>query len=159
MFSHTRLMLIAAAGLLLAGPTLSQEQPADSLGPLLALSDSVQTVVAKALLTKDIPLLRTVLKDEVGILLPGPIPLSAKEATTVYDALLLVTFGGGELKTSRVKTKRMKNAEQYVQELCSFELTRTAADSTVQSWTGHYTAYWFEDKGQWSLYRIFITRR
>ncbi len=157
-----RVLTVVVALGLLASASGAQDEEIDSAAAienLLQISDSLQAEVGKALKDRDIEALRTILPEDLGIVLTGGTAVAGHDATHKYGELLMDTFGGGDLKTKRERSGWMPKTAGYSQELCAFEFTRLAADSTTQKWTGHMTIYWLYQEGRWNLKRLYLSKR
>lgn len=159
-----RLTLTLAAAIacvaLLNSPGYTEKQKqVGSLDVLQHVSDSVQALLAKSLLDSDAELLASIIPDDLGIVWFEGQTCTGAEATTLYDSLFFERVGGSTLELTRKRIDRVSPTPDYAHELISFRAIVPATDSSVQTYSGHFTSYWQWVDGTWHWRRVFMTYR
>jgi ketosteroid isomerase-like protein len=118
---------------------------------LRSASDAALTKVQEAVAQEDSETLASVFTENGSITVPSGQTIRGKTTIRSMGALMMMTWGGGDLKVTR-DTLGLKETTGH--EIGRFVFRRPVKDQKDQIWSGGYTAVWEKEAGVWRISRI-----
>ena len=134
---------------LVIGIMIGGSSQADDLADVTVASDSMKTVIRKALTDENGGLLASIFTEDGAVISPDGRVIRGQITLRTSATLLFLTMGGGEIEINR---HSLSLIDSTAYETGRFVFKRSG-DETNQIWQGSYTAIWQREAGQWKVAR------
>jgi uncharacterized protein (TIGR02246 family) len=138
-----RLGLALAISIVISGTS-----QADDLDEVTAASDSLQTVIGRALADEDSDLLASVFTEDGAVISPNGRVVRGRMTLKASAALLFMTMGSGDIEIDR---HNLSLIDDTGYETGRFVFKRSGEEANRATFAGSYTAVWQREAGRWKL--------